>query len=162
MHGRALHCIMGGPRLTRGGNEAKIIRDRLCAPLLLHFMRWLWLQILTYLRIKVVNFKSFWQNIGEEERSLLFCKKSQLALNIWCGGHLTFEYLTKFWVQTKLTNLGTIVAMACEIANFGNSKKYRNCPMSREQRQITPKKMDYLQFNRPRSDYCSLNNLTPL
>ena len=113
---------MGGPRLTRGGNEAKIIRDRLCAPLLLHFMRWLWLQILTYLRIKVVNFKSFWQNIGEEERSLLFCKKSQLALNIWCGGHLTFEYLTKFWVQTKLTNLGTIVAMACEIANFGNSK----------------------------------------
>ena len=129
MHGRALHCIMGGPRLTRGGNEAKIIRDRLCAPLLLHFMRWLWLQILTYLRINTVNFKSFWQNIGEEERSLLFRKKIQLALNIWCGRHLTFEYLTKFWVQTKLTNLGTIVAMACEIANFGKSKKYRNCPL---------------------------------
>ena len=132
MHGRALHCIMGGPRLTRGGNEAKIIRDRLCALLLLHFMRWLWLQILTYLRIKVVNFKSFWQNIGEEERSLLFRKKIQLALNIWCGRHLTFEYLTKIWVQTKLTNLGTIVAMACEIANFGISKNIEivHCHMS--------------------------------
>ena len=39
-------------------------------------------------------------------------------------GDLTFEYLTKLRVQTKLTNFGTIVVMACEIAKYDNIEKY--------------------------------------
>ena len=40
-------------------------------------------------------------------------------------GDLTFEYLTKLGVQTKLTNFGTIVVMACgEKAKYDNIEKY--------------------------------------